>query len=330
MNVESDESVLDEVMSQEEESEGEDLAETEALKARADPMEEEEETGLRVEDIDSFWLQRRIGEYEKDAEKAQALAEKVLEVLRNTDERESEAQLVELVGLDHPELISLLLSNRAKIAYVIRWRQAESDAARHAIAEEMLGDTSLDGASVLKALEANRSTKEWGLSRGELAGTERVERHTPKEQGAKLDAEALREEEMLGVAAELNVPKPKAQLSLSDLAFAAGSHLMSKKALRLPQGTHKLLKPGREEIHVPAAANKYSDPEYLNSHRLVAVEDMPEWFHKGFDGVKKLNLVQSQVYECAMLSSVGFRRECDCRRTCCYALRRELERRTWR
>ena len=63
MNVESDESVLDEVMSQEEESEGEDLAETEALKARSEPMEEEEETGLRVEDIDSFWLQRRIGEY---------------------------------------------------------------------------------------------------------------------------------------------------------------------------------------------------------------------------------------------------------------------------
>ena len=189
MNVESDESVLDEVMSQEEESEGEDLAETEALKARSEPMEEEEETGLRVEDIDSFWLQRRIGEYEKDAEKAQALAEKVLEALRNSDERESEAQLVELVGLDHPDLISLLLSNRAKIAYVIRWRQAESEAARHAIAEELLADASLDGASVLKALEANRSTKEWGLSRNELAGTERVERHTPKEQGAKLDAE---------------------------------------------------------------------------------------------------------------------------------------------
>lgn len=70
---------------------------------------------------------------------------------------------MELVGLDHPDLISLLLSNRAKIAYVIRWRQAESEAARHAIAEELLADASLDGASVLKALEANRSTKEWGL-----------------------------------------------------------------------------------------------------------------------------------------------------------------------
>ena len=101
-------------------------------------------------------LDKVIGEIE-DAEKAQALAEKVLEALRNSDERESEAQLVELVGLDHPDLISLLLSNRAKIAYVIRWRQAESEAARHAIAEELLADASLDGVSVLKALEANRS-----------------------------------------------------------------------------------------------------------------------------------------------------------------------------
>ena len=210
------------------------------------------------------------------------------------------------MGLDHPDLISLLLSNRAKIAYVIRWRQATSEAAKQGIAEEILTDSSVDGEAILKALESKRSTKDWEMARGGLTvDNERRERHTMKEQGQVRDAEALREEEMRGVAAEMNIPKPRAQLILNDLAFAAGSHLMSKKAVRLPEGTHKLLKPGREEVHVPAAANKYSDPAYLNSHHLVAVEEMPQWFHKGFEGVKKLNLVQSQVYECAMLSSVG-------------------------
>ena len=65
-----------------------------------------------------------------------------------------------------------------------------------------------------------------------------------------------------------------------------------------------MVKAGWEEIHVPAATNKYSDAEYLSSHPLVSVEQMPEWFRPGFEGVSKLNLVQSEVYECAMLSSV--------------------------
>ena len=86
MNIESDESVLDELMSEEEESEGEDLTQTEALRTREEQQQEEEESGLRVADIDSFWLQRQISEYEKDAEKAQELAEKILATLQNVDE----------------------------------------------------------------------------------------------------------------------------------------------------------------------------------------------------------------------------------------------------
>ena len=79
---------------------------------------------------------------------------------------------------------------------------------------------------------------------------------------------------------------------------------MSRNAVHLPEGTNKIVKPGREEIHVPAAANKYSDRGFLNSHRMVSVEEMPEWFRPGFEGISKLNLIQSDVYECAMLSSV--------------------------
>ena len=213
--------------------------------------------------------------------------------------------MVELVGIDHPELITLLLNNRAKIAYVIRWRQAASEADKQAIAEEMLADSSIDGQAILQALESRRSTKDWESARGRLEMGGRVGRRTPKEQGQERDAEALRQEEMQAVAAELVVPKPKAQLVLSELAFAAGSHVMSKKSMRLPEGTHKMMKPGREEVHVPAAVNKYSDAGYMSRAKQVAVSSMPAWFRPGFEGVKKLNLVQSQVYECAMLSSVG-------------------------
>ena len=190
------------------------------------------------------------------------------------------------------------------IAYVLRWRQASSDTDRQAITEEMLADSSVDGQAIVQALESGHSTKDWEAKRGRLELGSRVERRSQKEQGQERDAEALRLEEMQAVAAELVVPKPKAQLVLSDLAFAAGSHLMSKKAMRLPEGTHKMLKPGREEVHVPAAVNKYGDAGYMSKAKQVAVSSMPKWFHAGFEGVKKLNLVQSQVYECAMLSSV--------------------------
>lgn len=90
MDVESDEGALNEIVSEEdeegdEEGEGEDVGHTEALHTRGDLMEEEE-NGLRVEDIDSFWLQRQINEYMKDAEESQKLAEKIMAVLQSGDE----------------------------------------------------------------------------------------------------------------------------------------------------------------------------------------------------------------------------------------------------
>lgn len=97
MDVESDEAVVDEVMS-DEESEGEDVGVTEALHTRGDMMEEEENS-LRVEDIDSFWLQRQINEYMKDAVESQQLAEKVLAVLQSVDEVGMKSD-VELIYID--------------------------------------------------------------------------------------------------------------------------------------------------------------------------------------------------------------------------------------
>ena len=88
MDIESDEDALYDVVSEgegDEEGEGEDAAHTEALHTRGDLMEEEEK-GLRVEDIDSFWLQRQINEYMKDAEESQKLAEKIMTVLQSGDE----------------------------------------------------------------------------------------------------------------------------------------------------------------------------------------------------------------------------------------------------
>lgn len=298
MEVESDEQMLDEIVSEEEESEGEDVAETNALTTVGTSMEEEAASdSLRIDAIDSYWLQRQVNEYEKDAVKSQAIAEQIVAILMSDDERENESRLVELVGMDHPEFISLLLTNGKTIAYVTRWRQAQDDAEKEAITKEILNDSSIDGVAVMEALEGKRGGHAQRLKE-QFAERRRIKAH-----GEKEDEEALREEEKIGLSLEMNVPKPKAQLNLTDLEFTAGSHLMSKKGYRLPEGTYKVPKPGYEEVHVPAIPNKYSDTAFINSQHIVSVEEMPEWFRIGFEGVKKLNLVQSRVYESAMLSS---------------------------
>lgn len=303
MDVESDENMLDEVDS-EEESEGEDVNPSDAAAiANAKEEMEEEEGSLRVEDIDSFWLQRQIHEYEQDAEKSQAIAEEVLSILQNSDERGDEDRLVELIGVEHASLIQVLLANRSKIAFVTRWRRATSDQEREAIAAEMMSDPSINGEVILKRLEGGRSTSAWRTTADNLRPNRgeapRLKAHSEKE-----DEAALLEEEHEALSQEVRVPKPRMQLDLHSLEFSAGGHLMSRNAVHLPEGTSKIVKPGREEIHVPAAANKYSDRGFLNSHRMVSVEEMPEWFRPGFEGISKLNLIQSDVYECAMLSSV--------------------------
>lgn len=87
MDIESDEQVLDEIVSEEEESEGEDVAQTAALTTVGTSMEEENSSdSLPISEIDSYWLQRQVNEYEKDAEKSQTIAEQIVAILMSDDE----------------------------------------------------------------------------------------------------------------------------------------------------------------------------------------------------------------------------------------------------
>lgn len=81
MDVESDDGVLDEIGSDHSESEGEDAETGTVLAMHETSTEADEETGLRVADIDSFWLQRQLNELVQNPERAQSLAEEVLAAL---------------------------------------------------------------------------------------------------------------------------------------------------------------------------------------------------------------------------------------------------------
>ena len=87
MDIESDDQVLEEIVSEEEDSEGEDVAQTAALTTMGTSMEEENTNeSLSISAIDSYWLQRQVNEYEKDAEKSQTIAEQIVAILMSDDE----------------------------------------------------------------------------------------------------------------------------------------------------------------------------------------------------------------------------------------------------
>jgi len=68
---------------------------------------------------------------------------------------------------------------------------------------------------------------------------------------------------------------------------------MSNEKCDLPKGsTNKSFK-GYEEVYIPAST------QTKTGYVLKKIEDMPSWVHPVFFSVKSLNLIQSQVYECA-------------------------------
>jgi pre-mRNA-splicing helicase BRR2 len=88
------------------------------------------------------------------------------------------------------------------------------------------------------------------------------------------------------------------ELDLESLAFRDGSHTMTNKKCDLPDQSWRAMKPGYEEVHVPAVRSVPPPGE-----KLVPIEDLPSWTHDAFKGMKSLNRVQSKMAEVALRSS---------------------------
>jgi pre-mRNA-splicing helicase BRR2 len=92
--------------------------------------------------------------------------------------------------------------------------------------------------------------------------------------------------------------QPKQTVDLQALAFEQGSHFMSNKKVKLPEGSFKKSKKGYEEVHVPAPIPK----PMANTEKLRPITSLPEWARAGFVNSKSLNRIQSRVYPAAFES----------------------------
>lgn len=302
-----DESDLDLV--QDDEEEDEDLAEAGGSGAMQmgggiddeDMQDADEGMNLNVQDIDAYWLQRKISQaYDQqiDPQQCQTLAEEVLKILAEGDDREVETKLLMHLDFDKFSLIKFLLRNRKKVVWCTRLARAEDQEERKKIEEEMTESGSSDLAAILEQLHATRATAK--------------ERQKNLEKSIREEARRLKDESVgdgenrgqRGLLADRDADSgwlngQRQLLDLDSIAFQQGGRFMANKKTILPDGSYRHQAKGYEEVHIPALKAKPLQP----GEELVKISSMPEWAQPAFKGMTQLNRVQSKVYETALFSA---------------------------
>ncbi|KAL0352554.1 UNVERIFIED_CONTAM: DExH-box ATP-dependent RNA helicase DExH12 [Sesamum calycinum] len=301
---EEEESDLD--MVPEDEEDDDDVAEVDGSGAMQmgggidDDEEQEANEGmtLNVQDIDAYWLQRKISQaYDQniDPQQSQKLAEEVLKILAEGDDREVETKLLVHLQFDKFSLIKYLLRNRLKVVWCTRLARAEDQEKRKEIEEEMMG-LGPDHAAILEQLHATRATAKERQKHLEKSIREEA-RRLKDETGGDGDRERR---ELVDRDADGGWLKGQRQLlDLESLAFHQGGLLMANRKCELPVGSYRNHRKGYEEVHVPAL----KPVPLASGEKLVKISDMPDWAQPAFKGMSQLNRVQSKVYETALFSA---------------------------
>ena len=81
-------------------------------------------------------------------------------------------------------------------------------------------------------------------------------------------------------------------------AAALAVVFLAARSVHLPPTSWRAMRPGYEEVHVPAAVSS-PDP----AEKLVPISALPVWTHEAFRGMKSLNRVQSKMADVSLRSS---------------------------
>ncbi|XP_024003677.1 DExH-box ATP-dependent RNA helicase DExH13 isoform X2 [Eutrema salsugineum] len=254
-------------------------------------------SSLNVQEIDAYWLQRKIFQgYEQqiDPQECQVLAEELLNILAEGTDRDVENKLLEHLQFDKFSLVKFLLQNRLKIVWCTRLAREKNQEERNQIEEEMMG-LGPGLAEILEELHAKRATAK--------------EREENQENKIKEEARGLKDDfggdEDRGRRdvddRDLDNGWFKGQrqmLDLESLAFDHGGILRENKKCELPSKSYRIHGKEFDEVHVPWVSKKFDCNE-----KLVKITDMPDWAQPAFKGMQQLNRVQSKVYETALFKA---------------------------
>jgi len=265
---------------------------------------------LSVHEIDAHYIQRKLSTTITDANECTQVANTVLSTLDITSGssiREVENQLLVLLGFERFDLIKLLLANRARIWGCVSLKRATDDNTRDGIEKALLEDDSGEGKRTLDELQERSTTDDW---KGERMRTGEDTLRKKKEGGDVIEGQNKMSEALDSVkvgsgadnggAADDDEAKRNVahELDLSSLEFREGSHTMTNKKCDLPTQSWRAMKPGYEEVHVPAARSVAPPDE-----KLIPINDLPTWTHDAFKGMTMLNRVQSKMANVALKTS---------------------------
>ncbi|XP_002518663.3 DExH-box ATP-dependent RNA helicase DExH12 [Ricinus communis] len=254
---------------------------------------------LNVQDIDAYWLQRKISqafEQKMDPQQCQKLAEEVLKILaEGGEDREVENKLLLHLSYEMFNLVRILMRNRLKIVWCTRLARAKDQQERKQIEEEMMS-SGPDLVAILEQLHATRATAKERQKNLEKSIREEA-RRLKDESGGDYDRDRRG---LVDRDAESGWVKGQPQLlDLESIAFEQGGHLMATKKCDLPVGSYRHTSKGYEEVHVPALKPR----PIASDEKLVKISDMPGWAQPAFKGMQQLNRVQSRVYETALFKA---------------------------
>ncbi|XWS57028.1 hypothetical protein CRYUN_Cryun09bG0136400 [Craigia yunnanensis] len=216
--------------------------------------EEDDDDGWKM-DIDAYWLQRKISQaYDQqiDPQQCQKLAEEVLKILAEGDDREVETKLLVHLQFDKFPLIKYLLQNRLKVVWCTRLARAEDQEERKKIEEEMMS-LGPDLTAILEQLHATRATARERQKNLEKSIREEARRLKDESGGdGDRDRSGLADRDTDGGW----LKGQRQMLGLDSLAFEQGGLLMANKKCDLPVGSYRHHSKGYEEVHVPALKSK--------------------------------------------------------------------------
>jgi pre-mRNA-splicing helicase BRR2 len=250
---------------------------------------------IYAHEIDAYWLLRQIRQIYEDAHTQQEKAQSALQILSgDTDDdeekplREIENDLMELFDYEHHELVAKLVTNRDRIFWVTKWRQAADDKnARAAVEREMIAQGHRNILNELRARETGAPAD--GPSGPKKLKIDLKNIDLPTGPTDTEMADAPKDGGLVGGL------QPKRLVNLENLVFDQGNHLMTNPNVKLPQGSTRRQFKGYEEIHVPAPKAKRGADE----PRLIPTSELPDWARPGFGSSKELNRIQTRCYPTA-------------------------------
>jgi pre-mRNA-splicing helicase BRR2 len=270
---------------------------------------------LSVHEIDAHYLQRRLSPTLEDTDAAECakLADEILTVLDfrgGSTLRECENQLLVLLGFERFDFIKLLLANRVRIWGCVSIKRAIDEVTRDAVEKALEDEETGEGRRTLEELRSRSMAEDWKgermknvrddtLRKKGIQDKEEEEGDGATKMSKALDSIQVRsKEEDVSMEDADTTSKAAHELDLESLAFRDGNHTMTNKKCDLPDKSWRAMKPGYEEVHVPAVRSVAPPGE-----KLVPIEDLPDWTHDAFKGMKSLNRVQSKMADVALKSS---------------------------